>query len=189
PRLGAALRFPVPDPVAGGGGHPRSTDHHSAGPGTLASARGRHGAARRRPPAGTSRARSRHPVLDDPVDLSALPPGGLARTCSSAGACLFELRERAPRPEALARPGAAAPWLDSLELARKAVGGFRTGVRARVVYNGVDVARIVRESGGQVPETLRAHEALRVGMVGNLDWRKNPGLLVEAAPAIRDAVP
>ena len=82
-----------------------------------------------------------------------------------------------------------APSLDSLELARKAVGGFRSGVRARVVYNGVDVARIVRESEGQVPETLRAHEALRVGMVGNLDWRKNPGLLVEAAPAIRDAVP
>ena len=82
-----------------------------------------------------------------------------------------------------------APSLDSLELARKAVGGFRRGVRARVVYNGVDVARIVRESDGQVPEALRAHEALRVGMVGNLDWRKNPGLLVEAAPAIRDAVP
>jgi glycosyltransferase involved in cell wall biosynthesis len=26
-------------------------------------------------------------------------------------------------------------------------------------------------------------------MVGNLDWRKNPGLLVEATPAIRSAVP
>src|SRR5262249_27019354 len=168
------------------------------GPGALAPARRRHRAAWRRPPAGASRTRSRHPVLDDAVDLSALPPGGGAHARSPAGARLFELPEPASVPQALAPPRApppgrarhvVAPSLDSLELARRAVGGFRVGVRARVVYNGVDVARIVRESEGQAPETLRAHEALRVGMVGNLDWRKNPGLLVEAAPAIRDAVP
>jgi len=82
-----------------------------------------------------------------------------------------------------------APSLDSLELARRAIGGFRRGTRARVVYNGVDVARIAREADAAPPAALGADEALRVGMLGNLDWRKNPRLLVEAAPAIRDAVP
>jgi glycosyltransferase involved in cell wall biosynthesis len=84
-----------------------------------------------------------------------------------------------------------APSLDSLELARRAIGGFRSGTRARVVYNGMDVARIVREAEAEaeLPAALRTPRGLRVGMLGNLDWRKNPGLLVEAAPAIRSAVP
>jgi glycosyltransferase involved in cell wall biosynthesis len=82
-----------------------------------------------------------------------------------------------------------APSIDSLELARRAIGGFRSGTRARVVYNGMDVARIVREAEAGPPAALGTPRGLRVGMVGNLDWRKNPGLLVEAAPAIRSAVP
>jgi glycosyltransferase involved in cell wall biosynthesis len=69
------------------------------------------------------------------------------------------------------------------------VGGFRAGTRARVIYNGVDVARIVRESEAPPPDGLGRIEAPLVGMVGNLDWRKNPAVLIEATPAIREAVP
>jgi glycosyltransferase involved in cell wall biosynthesis len=82
-----------------------------------------------------------------------------------------------------------APSLDSLEVARRAVGGFRPGTRARVIYNGVDVARIVREAAAPLPDGLGRVGAPLVGMVGNLDWRKNPAVLIEAAPAIRAAVP
>jgi glycosyltransferase involved in cell wall biosynthesis len=82
-----------------------------------------------------------------------------------------------------------APSADSLDLARRAVGGFRAGTRARVIYNGVDVARIVRESEAPPPDGLGRIEPPLVGMVGNLDWRKNPAVLIEATPAIREAVP
>jgi len=82
-----------------------------------------------------------------------------------------------------------APSADSLELARRALGGFAPGVRARVAYNGMDVARIVREAEAPAPPALGGRGGPCVGMVGNLDWRKNPLLLVEAAPAIRAAVP
>lgn len=78
-----------------------------------------------------------------------------------------------------------APSADSLALARAAVGGFPPGARARVVYNGVDVERIARTAAAPAPDGLGAGGALRIGMVGNLDERKNPALLVEALPAIR----
>jgi glycosyltransferase involved in cell wall biosynthesis len=82
-----------------------------------------------------------------------------------------------------------APSADSLELARRALGGFAPGTRARVVHNGMDVARIARDAGAPLPAGLVAGEGPRIGMVGNLDPRKNPLLLVEALPAVRAAVP
>jgi len=81
-----------------------------------------------------------------------------------------------------------APSADSLELARRAVGGFRHDARARVIYNGMDVPRIAAQAEAAIPLPDLGGRPL-VGMVGNLDWRKNPGLLVEAVPAIRAAVP
>ena len=82
-----------------------------------------------------------------------------------------------------------APSADSLRLAADAVGGFRPGVRARVAYNGMDIDRIVRQASAPWTGSPRAGAGPLVGMVGNLDWRKNPALLVEATPAIRAAVP
>jgi hypothetical protein len=81
-----------------------------------------------------------------------------------------------------------APSADSLTLARTAVHGFRAGVRARVVYNGMDIARIARQADAAVPPGLGRRGGRRVGMVGNLDARKNPALLVEAAATLRSAV-
>lgn len=81
-----------------------------------------------------------------------------------------------------------APSADSLRLAADAVGGFGPGVRARVAYNGMDVARIVREAAAPLPVDLGPARR-RIGMVGNLDWRKNPRCLIEAAPAIRAMAP
>jgi glycosyltransferase involved in cell wall biosynthesis len=81
-----------------------------------------------------------------------------------------------------------APSADSLALAERAIGGFGPGVCARVAYNGMDVARIAREAAAPLPVDLGS-PGPRIGMVGNLDWRKNPRCLVEAAPAIRAAVP
>jgi glycosyltransferase involved in cell wall biosynthesis len=81
-----------------------------------------------------------------------------------------------------------APSADSLELARRALGGFRAGVHARVVYNGMDVERIAREAAEPPPPGMLAPGKLTIGMVGNLDARKNPATLVEATPAIRAAV-
>ncbi|HZP41302.1 MAG TPA: glycosyltransferase [Candidatus Binatia bacterium] len=80
-----------------------------------------------------------------------------------------------------------APSADSLALARDALGGFAPGVRTHVVYNGMDVARLERQAAEPVPARLAPRGRLRVGMVGNLDARKNPALLVEALPAIRAA--
>jgi len=82
-----------------------------------------------------------------------------------------------------------APSADSLDLARRAVGGFGPGTRARVIYNGVDVARIVREAELPLPDGLGRMASPLVGMLGNLDWRKNPAALIEAAPAVRAAEP
>lgn len=81
-----------------------------------------------------------------------------------------------------------APSADSLRLAAEAIGGWADGVRARVAYNGMDIARLQREAAAPPPLDL-GEAALRIGMVGNLDWRKNPRCLVEATPAIRAAVP
>lgn len=78
-----------------------------------------------------------------------------------------------------------APSGDSLALAGAAVGGFGAGVRAHVVYNGVDVARIARQAAEAPPAGLPAGRRARIGMVGNLDARKNPALLVEAAVDVR----
>jgi glycosyltransferase involved in cell wall biosynthesis len=80
-----------------------------------------------------------------------------------------------------------APSADSLRLAAHAVGGFAPGTHARVVYNGVDVARIAAEAAAPPPPL--ALGGLCIGMVGHLDERKNPLLLVEAAGALRAEVP
>jgi glycosyltransferase involved in cell wall biosynthesis len=82
-----------------------------------------------------------------------------------------------------------APSADSLRLAAEAVGGFAPGVRARVAYNGMDIDRILRQADEADGRQADGGAGPLVGMVGNLDWRKNPGLLVEAAPAIRAAIP
>jgi glycosyltransferase involved in cell wall biosynthesis len=82
-----------------------------------------------------------------------------------------------------------APSADSLALAERAVGGFAAGTRARVAYNGMDVARIEREAAAPLPEGLSIPPGPRVGMVGNLDWRKNPLALVEATALVREQVP
>jgi glycosyltransferase involved in cell wall biosynthesis len=81
-----------------------------------------------------------------------------------------------------------APSADSLRLAADAIGGFGPGVRAIVAYNGMDVARIAAQAEAP-PPALALGDGPRIGMVGNLDWRKNPALLIEATPAIRAAVP
>ena len=80
-----------------------------------------------------------------------------------------------------------APSADSLALAARAVGGFGPETRARVVYNGMDVERLARAADAS-PDGTRPNGP-SVGMVGNLDSRKNPALLVEALAAVRAAVP
>jgi glycosyltransferase involved in cell wall biosynthesis len=83
-----------------------------------------------------------------------------------------------------------APSADSLELARRGVGGFTLGTRARVVYNGMDVERIAREAAAPAPDTLATNgSGPSIGMVGNLDTRKNPAVLVEAMATVRARVP
>jgi glycosyltransferase involved in cell wall biosynthesis len=82
-----------------------------------------------------------------------------------------------------------APSADSLALAGDALRGFAPGTRARVVYNGMDVERIAREAAAPAPDGLGRGAVPRVGMVGNLDARKNPALLVEALAAVRAAFP
>ncbi len=82
-----------------------------------------------------------------------------------------------------------SPSADSLELARRAIGGFAPGTRTCVAYNGMDTERLVREAAAPLPPGLTVGPGPRIGMVGNLDARKNPALLIEATPAIRAAVP
>src|SRR5439155_892424 len=82
-----------------------------------------------------------------------------------------------------------APSADSLALARRALGDWRPGTRARVVYNGMDVARLMREAAAPTTPGLVPNGVPTIGMVGNLDERKNPALLVEALAAVRTAVP
>jgi glycosyltransferase involved in cell wall biosynthesis len=100
-------------------------------------------------------------------------------------------QEAAPyRKHLLARARhVVAPSADSLRLAERALGGFAPGTRAHVAYNGMDVPRIEREAAAPVPPLDVPAGALRVGMVGNLDARKNPALLVEAAALARAEVP
>jgi glycosyltransferase involved in cell wall biosynthesis len=80
-----------------------------------------------------------------------------------------------------------APSQDSLALAGQAIGGFGPGVRARVVRNGMEAARLTADAAAALPIPLPAGP--RIGLVGNLDWRKNPAALVEAAAVIRRQVP
>ena len=82
-----------------------------------------------------------------------------------------------------------APSADSLALARRALGDFRPGTRARVVYNGMDVARLAREAAAPAAPGLVPNGVPTIGMVGNLDERKNPALLVEALAAVRAVLP
>jgi glycosyltransferase involved in cell wall biosynthesis len=82
-----------------------------------------------------------------------------------------------------------APSADSLALAQAAVGGFARGTRARVVYNGLDVARIASEAAAPAGDARASGDGPRVGMVGNLDARKNPALLVEALARVRALIP
>jgi len=82
-----------------------------------------------------------------------------------------------------------APSADSLRLASEAVGGFGAEVRGRVAYNGMDIADITARAAAPAPSHLVLPAGPRVGMIGNLDWRKNPLALVEATPAILARVP
>ena len=82
-----------------------------------------------------------------------------------------------------------APSADSLALAERALGGFATGTRPHVIYNGMDVAWIERQAARPVPSLLPPPRGPRIGMVGNLDSRKDPDLLVQAAAEVRAAVP
>lgn len=82
-----------------------------------------------------------------------------------------------------------APSADSLRLASESVGGFAPEVQHRVAYNGMDVPDIERRAAGGVPGDLAVPAGPRVGMVGNLDWRKNPTVLVDATPQILRQVP
>lgn len=82
-----------------------------------------------------------------------------------------------------------APSADSLRLASDAVGGFGPGVRARVAYNGMDIPRLEAAAREPEPAAVRVPPGPRIGMVGNLDWRKNPRLLLEAAARLRARLP
>jgi len=82
-----------------------------------------------------------------------------------------------------------APSADSLRLASEAVGGFGGDVDARVAYNGMDIARLETAAAAPPPEHVTIPPGPRIGMVGNLDWRKNPRVLVEAAAQLRAAFP
>jgi glycosyltransferase involved in cell wall biosynthesis len=81
------------------------------------------------------------------------------------------------------------PSADSLALARRALGGFAAGTRTHVLYNGVDVERIRREADAPLPGVAAPTGRPRIGMVGNLDARKNPAVLVEALALVRAAIP
>src|SRR5437870_11969928 len=82
-----------------------------------------------------------------------------------------------------------APSADSLALARRALGEFAAGTRARVVYNGMDVERIARAAAAPLPAGVALGGGPTVGMVGHLGARKNPAALVEAMAEVRAAVP
>lgn len=78
---------------------------------------------------------------------------------------------------------AVAPSQDSLARAAAAIGGFAG--RAEVIYNGVDLGRIESAAASEgTPGLVSASNGPVVGMVANLDWRKNPMGLVEAAARI-----
>jgi glycosyltransferase involved in cell wall biosynthesis len=87
-----------------------------------------------------------------------------------------------------------APSRDSLERAATAIGGFAG--RSEVIYNGVDVAGIEAAADGPLPSILGAGNGAWlaggppvVGMVANLDRRKNPVALLEAAARLTSSMP
>jgi glycosyltransferase involved in cell wall biosynthesis len=82
-----------------------------------------------------------------------------------------------------------APSADSLGLAERALGHFAPETRRHVVYNGMDVEWIERQAARPVPSSLPPPAGPRIGMVGNLDARKDPALLVQAAAEVRASVP
>jgi glycosyltransferase involved in cell wall biosynthesis len=62
-------------------------------------------------------------------------------------------------------------------------------VRARVAYNGQDIARLEAAAREPLAANLVVPPGPRIGMVGNLDWRKNPRVLVDVAARLRERVP
>lgn len=98
---------------------------------------------------------------------------------------------RSYRKHGLARARTViAPSADALARASEAVGGFGPAVRTGVVHNGVDIARIEQAARGPLPRGLCLPGAGPVvGMLGNLDRRKSPATLVEAAATVRRRVP
>src|SRR5437762_538382 len=102
--------------------------------------------------------------------------------------------DHAGMPRALKVLDGAGPrhgWQPRFVLAgaRAALGGFAAGTRAHVLYNGVAAERIRREADAPLPGVAAARGRPRVGMVGNLDARKNPAVLIEALALVRAAIP
>ncbi|HLK10449.1 MAG TPA: glycosyltransferase family 4 protein [Candidatus Binatia bacterium] len=190
PRFGWELRFVVP------AGHPLTVGQLAADRTVVLPAlgRGRRLAARLALPLTAARlARlARGADLLYAVTLASFPSCRLAGRLAGLPQVVHVYSSYGdPRPyrkHGLARARhVIAPSADSLRLAERALGGFAPGTRARVAYNGVDVEGIVQAASAAVPMALG--EGLRVGMVGHLDERKNPLLLVEAAGALRATVP
>jgi starch synthase len=74
-------------------------------------------------------------------------------------------------------------------LAADAIGGFGPTVRAQVAYNGMDIGRLEAAASERVALPVAIPPGPRIGMVGNLDWRKNPRVLIDAAARLRPVVP
>src|SRR5262249_44708563 len=117
------------------------------------------------------------------VTLSSFPPcvlaGRRARVPQVVHVYSSYVDGRSYRKHWLARARhVIAPSADSLQLARAALGGFATGTRTHVVYNGMDVPAIRAAAADAPPSLVGEDGAPTIGMVGNLDRRKDPGLLV-----------
>ena len=136
--------------------------------------------------------RARHADLLYAVTLSSLPFCVLAGRLSGRPTVVHSYSSYgSARPYRRLWLGRAtdviAPSEDSLRLAAAAVGGFGPRVRARVVRNGMEVGRLEREAAA--PQPMPLPPGPRIGLVGNLDWRKNPAALVDAAAQVRARVP
>jgi glycosyltransferase involved in cell wall biosynthesis len=125
--------------------------------------------------------------------LSTFPYGWLAaRLCGVAAAVHIYSSYGSAAPYRKYWLGRArhviAPSRDSLGRAAAAIGGFAGA--AAVIYNGVDVARVQRAAAAPAPETVRLPAGgLLVGMVANMDRRKNPAALVEATARLAPRFP
>src|SRR5581483_5060950 len=177
-RLDARLRRPGGAAARPGAARPRADDRR-AGARRRAAARRPPGAAARRRAARAARPRRRPLLCSHAGRLAGLPQVVHVYSSYANG--------RPYRKHGLGHARhVIAPSADSLRLAAHAVGGFAAGTHARVVYNGVDVFRIATEAAAPPPLALGG---LCIGMVGHLDERKNPLLLVEAAGALRAELP